>query len=290
MAQPWGAIDGRIKITEQGEVIADKYGLPSLASANLELALAATLEASVLHRTARKPREVLDRWDEVMDLISDAGYAAYREFIEAPGLAAYFFAATPVEELAEMNIGSRPARRPGEGPDGAGIEGLRAIPWVFGWTQSRQVVPGWFGVGTALDEAREAGVWDTVVQMYEEWPFFRSFVSNVEMTLTKTDLEVASRYVAALVPEEHRHHFETVTAEYERTHRAVRRLTGEEQLLDRYPTLQRTLRIRDVYLDPISYIQVTLLRRARSGEDGDLLRRALLLSINGLAAGLRNTG
>lgn len=290
LAQPWGTVDGRIKITEQGEVVADKYGLPSLAAANLELAVAATLEASLLHRSSRQPQEVLDHWDSVMDLIADTGYKAYRELVEAPGLAEYFFASTPVEELAEMNIGSRPARRPGDEEEQRRLERLRAIPWVFGWNQSRQIVPGWFGVGTALEAARDAGNWHTVEHMYQEWSFFRSFISNVEMTLAKSDLQIAARYVATLVPEDHRHHFDVIREENERTVRAVRRLTGEDQLLDRYATLQRTLRVRDVYLDPISYIQVALLRRFRGGEADPRLQRALLLSINGLAAGLRNTG
>lgn len=290
LAQPWGTVDGRIKITEQGEVVADKYSLPTLASANLELALAATLEASLLHRVARQPEEVLDRWDATMSLISDAAYAGYRELVERPGLGEYFRSSTPVEELAEMNIGSRPARRPGTAGGDVDLEGLRAIPWVFGWTQSRQVVPGWYGLGVGLAAVRAVGEWDTVTHMYDEWAYFRTFISNVEMTLSKTDLTVASRYVAALVPEEHRHHFAFIRAEYERTLRFVLSLTGGEQLLDRYPILQRTLRIRDVYLDPISYLQVSLLQRFRSGEGGPDLHRALLLTVNGLAAGLRNTG
>ena len=291
LAQPWGTVDGRIKITEQGEVIADKYGLPSLAASNLELSLASTLEASLLHRTSRQPEAVLDRWDATMERISDAAFAAYRGLVERPDLVPYFQTATPVEELASLNIGSRPARRPGGHDDNVGLGGMRAIPWVFGWTQSRQIVPGWFGVGTGLTAALEGGEWDTVEHMFEHWSFFRTFVSNVEMTLSKTDMTVATRYVEALVPEEHRGVFTAVKEEFERTRELVVRITGDEELLDRNPILQRTLAVRDRYIDPISYLQVSLLRRARtSGGDDPMLQRAMLLSVNGLAAGLRNTG
>ncbi|WP_300015320.1 phosphoenolpyruvate carboxylase [Pseudonocardia sp.] len=285
---PYGSVDATMKVTEQGEVVSDKYSLPALAHDNLEIMLASMLEATLLHQSSRWDDATLERWDEAMTVVSDAARAAYTGLVAQPGLPEFFTAATPVDELGELNVGSRPSRRPGSGE--RTLDDLRAIPWVFGWTQTRMVVPGWYGLGSGLAAAREAGYGPQLDEM-GEWAFFTNLLGNVEMTLAKTDLRIARVYVDELVDPSLHPIFDDILAEHERTRREVLALAGSDTLLARHPVLRNTLDVRASYLEPLHHLQVELLsQRRRTAEPDADLQRALLLTINGIAAGLRNTG
>jgi phosphoenolpyruvate carboxylase len=270
LAQPQGEPPGRLKLTEQGETIAFKYGLPGLAQPNLESALAATLLAAF-------PVEV-DVDASVVAALADRSRAAFRALVDDARFVPFFRAFTPVDELSLLNIGSRPARRP-EGADYLGS--LRAIPWVFAWTQNRCLLPSWYGCGTAFGEADLAAL----RRLYAEWPFFRALVQNLEMTLAKSSIEIAREYLA-LVGDDSL--WPAIAEEHERTVAAVLEIVEADELLDRQPVIKRSVRLRNPYVDPMNAIQVELLRRYRAGDDAAV--QPLLRSIAGIAAALRNTG
>ena len=292
LAQPPGTVNGQIRLTEQGEVIASKYAHPEIGRRNLETLVAATLEATLLHPTKSAPKSFLDAAAE----ISAASFSAYRKLVYGtPGFTDYFFAATPIREIAELNIGSRPASRKAT----RAIEDLRAIPWSFSWGQCRMALPGWCGFGSAIEAflaggERQARV-DLLQRMHKQWPFFRTLLSNLDMVLAKSDLRIASRYVELVEDKATaKRIFGALRAEWQRTQDALALITGETERLQSNPALARSIAHRFPYLDPLNHLQVELLRRYRNrreGQDGvDRLQRGIHLSINGIAAGLRNTG
>ena len=296
LAQPPGTVNGQIRLTEQGEVIASKYGNPSNGLRHLETLVAATLEATLVPPAARVPKAFLD----AADALSAASLAAYRRLVyETPGFTDYFFAATPIREIAELNIGSRPASRKAT----RAIEDLRAIPWSFSWGQCRVALPGWCGFGSAVEQflaaqndADGASKRLALLQkMHRQWPFFRTVLSNLDMVLAKTDLAIAARYVE-LVEDKRlgKKIFALIQAEWQRTQDALAQITGESERLQSNPSLARSIAHRFAYLDPLNHLQVELMRRYRNRREGDpaneRVQRGIHLSINGVAAGLRNTG
>ena len=302
LAQPGRSVDGRIKITEQGEVLASKYNLPDLALYNLETVTTAVIQGSVLGSTF----DSIEPWNEIMERLSVRSREHYRALIyEQPDLVEFFHQVTPIQEISQLQISSRPARRKGK----RNLDGLRAIPWVFSWTQTRFLLPSWYGVGTALSEMLAENPEEHLTLLrsfYAKWPFFKMVISKVEMTLSKVDLQIAQHYVSQLSSDEKREDFQKmfdqIAAEFYLTRAVVLKITNHEKLLDGDPSLQRSVQLRNGTIVPLSFLQVALLKRLREyGNDavtgrvrsryskGELLRGALL-TINGVAAGMRNTG
>ncbi|KUZ80820.1 phosphoenolpyruvate carboxylase [Burkholderia ubonensis] len=298
LSQPPGTVNGQIRLTEQGEVIASKFANPEIGRRNLETVVAATLEASLLPQS-NAPAQ-LPAFETAMQTLSDTAMAAYRALVyETPGFTDYFFSSTPITEIAELNIGSRPASRKLQDPKHRRIEDLRAIPWGFSWGQCRLLLTGWYGFGSAvaayLDGAKDAAERGKrlalLKKMNKTWPFFSNLLSNMDMVLAKTDLAVASRYAQLVADKKLRKHvFERIVAEWERTSQALAEITGQDTRLATNPLLARSIKNRFPYLDPLNHLQVELIKRHRAGDTNARLRRGIHLTINGIAAGLRNTG
>jgi phosphoenolpyruvate carboxylase len=287
LAQPPGTVNGQIRLTEQGEVIAAKYANPQIGHVNLELLVAATLEATLLSQHKAPPPEFL----EIAEELSRAGMAAYRGLVyETDGFVDYYFASTPITEIASLNIGSRPASR----KPSRKIEDLRAIPWSFSWAQARVALPGWYGFGSAIEgylaKDHKARL-ELLRRMAQEWPFFRSLLSNLDMILSKTDLAIARRY-ADLVEDRAlaERIFAMIAAEHARSIEALEQILGTKERLADNPTLARSIKHRFPYIAPLNYIQAELIRRHRAGMTDAEIREGILMSINGVSAGLRNTG
>ncbi len=292
LAQPPGTVRGQIRLTEQGEVIGSKYANPEIGRRNLETLVAATLEATLLQPTKSATRAFLQAAAE----LSQTSMAAYRALVyNTPGFTEYFFSATPIREIAELNIGSRPASRKATQK----IEDLRAIPWGFSWGQCRLTLPGWYGFGSAIEQMLGQGgtpasrreALGLLQKMYKQWPFFRTLLSNMDMVLAKSDLALASRYAELVVDVRLRKKiFSAIEAEWHRTAEALSLITGDKQRLAGNAALQRSIRHRFPYIDPLHHLQVELVRRYREGKADERVQRGIHISINGIAAGLRNTG
>ncbi len=288
LAQPSGAVNGQLRLTEQGEIISSKYTNPELGQRNLEILAAATLEATLLQKDEE---EAPENWVSAMENISDKAFKAYRFLVyETPGFEDYFWSSTVINEIATLNIGSRPPSR----KKTRKIEDLRAIPWVFSWAQCRLMLPGWYGFGSAVNSYLEKNPKDglkLLQDMYQQWPFFKAQISNMDMVLSKSDLGIAESY-SELVPDEklRREIFRRIKNEWQLTVDMLFKITGQEKLLESNPLLDRSIRNRFPYMDPLNHIQVELLRQYRENADDDKVLRGIQLTINGISAALRNSG
>ncbi|HWW70950.1 MAG TPA: phosphoenolpyruvate carboxylase, partial [Duganella sp.] len=299
LAQPHGTVNGQIRLTEQGEIIASKFSNKDIGRRNLELLVAATLEASLMPQSDDSAHLAqLREFETVMAEISDRAYKAYRNLVyETPGFTDYFFSATPIAEIAELNLGSRPASRKST----RRIEDLRAIPWGFSWGQCRLLLPGWYGFGSAIgawvDDGDKPQRLAQLQAMFKQWPFFATLLSNMDMVLAKTDLAIASRYAELVQDKELRERiFKRITEEHANTLTILESITGASERLTGNPLLARSIQNRIAYIDPLNHLQVELIKRHRAltSEPGkgtdERVHRGIHLSINGVAAGLRNTG
>jgi phosphoenolpyruvate carboxylase len=280
-AQPPGSIDGTLRVTEQGEMLQALFGLPEIAVRTLEVYTTGTLEAWLTPSPLPKPE-----WRACMDRLAADARSAYRGLVyETPAFVEYFHVATPEPEIGEMNIGSRPARRKG----GDGVSSLRAIPWQFAWTQTRLMLGAWLGVEQALEGAAARGELDAVRAMYREWPHFHSSIGLIEMVLAKADARIVAEYDRRLVPASLQPIGQDLRARLARAIKGVLDITGESELLESNPVIRRSIDVRNPYVDPINLVQIELLRRLRERQD-PRLRRAFDVTVNGIAAGMRNTG
>ncbi len=281
LSQPPGSVAGSLRVTEQGEMIQAKFGNPSIALRTLITYTAATLDASLSPSSLIRPE-----WRSLMDQLADTAFASFRSVVhEEPRFVEYFRAATPEEEIGKLKIGSRPARR----RRGKGIKSLRAIPWVFAWTQTRLNLPAWLGIGEALQHAMDQDRGELLHEMYADWPFFAATLDLVEMVLAKGDPEVAARYDAELVPPQLAPVGEAIRVRYHKTVELLLQVTGHRGLIENEPVLRHTIEVRNPYIDPLNLIQIELLRRLRAGHNG-VISDALFAAINGIATGMRNTG
>jgi phosphoenolpyruvate carboxylase len=285
-AQPVGSVNGRFRVTEQGEIIASRYANPHLAHRHLEQIVSAVLLASA---PSEKQDQLPAKWRAAMDEMSAVAMQAYRQLVyETPGFIDFWQTATPLDEIKRLQIGSRPASRAST----SAVNKIRAIPWVFSWMQSRFNLPGWYGLGTGLESFTDRAL---LREMYAGLPFFKSLLDNTEMSLIKADMEIAALYVD-LVPDRAlaNEMFKRIKAEYELTRMTVLSISGHSTLMEMEPVTQNAVQVRNPYVDPLNYIQVEVLRRLRSLHDDDpdaeILREAMALTINGIAAGLKNTG
>jgi phosphoenolpyruvate carboxylase len=293
MGQPHGTVDGQIRLTEQGEIIANKYSSPKVGRQHIETLIAATIDATLFPQDeliTKKRRS----FEHVMENLSATAMTTYRALVyETPGFADYFFSATPISEIAELNIGSRPTAR----KSSRNIEDLRAIPWGFSWGQCRLLLPGWFGLGSAIkdylsvNEALKITRMQTLKEMFDEWPLFKTLIANVDMVLAKTDLVVAKRYAQLVNDVELRESiFNSIAQEYQLTVDAVNLIMNSDVRLSSNPSLAKSIKNRLPYLDPLNHLQVELIKRFRNGEEDERIKLGIHLSINGIASGLRNTG